>query len=110
MKKGTIITAIIFLLSSVVLAVSAEWREVPVNPLQGEVWKNERQLRLEPKAVSNAYSSNLSLTQTQKPALNSTGKWTINPVSGHGSITSLTVGLLMKDYSENYSFLYYKLL
>lgn len=108
MKKGTIITAIIFLLSSVVLAVSAEWREVPVNPLQSEVWKNERQLRLEPKAVSNAYSSNLSLTQTQKPALNSTGKWTINPVSGHGSITSLTVGLLMKDYSENYSFLYYK--
>lgn len=108
MRKSYIIVLVLLLLSIVMGVSASDTPEHPVDPNQRKIWETERRLNLESKSVPNDYQNNLSLTQITAPAMNKAPKWAINPASGHGSIISLEVGLLMKDYSTKYSYVYSK--
>lgn len=98
---------IIGVILGLVFIIPAQAESNPVVPGLQDMWRKEKFINSQGKDVPNgAWGIDLSCTQT--PRLGGTGKWTIGYDTSHGSVKKLTCGVLMKDYSNDYSYIYYK--
>lgn len=113
MKKIALIT-ILFILTFFTPVFAQDDGRHQINPYQEEVWRGERMLK-EMKSreknpdeiVSKSFYADY-ITTTQAPSLGGKGKWNINIDASHGAVTNVDARIMMKDYTEDYTTLYYK--
>ena len=65
-------------------------------------------LTLDGKPVERAYAGPVTLNCTRKPALDGTGAWEVRYNHDYGYPTESIIYLMCKDWSSEYSVLYYK--
>ena len=102
---------VLMILMALTLTVAGAMADGPINPLRENVLRAERGLNVvEPtdSLTGRGSGSPVALKCVTAPALGGKGTWTITTNSSYGSVRSMTISIMMKDSTSDYTTMYYK--